>query len=197
MFGDMCERSWSSWWLSHTCLYLLGSSHILSCFSGYSFISHQLSFFQIFQILYFFKYVHCFLHFTTCIKKWNQRTPLVYPLFFQTNLWGLSLRLNAGLKTWSDFWKRVFNLHNLDNGRHGVPWWTAVGQGCWLEMGYLIKRWTPTYLTFIDISYNTRFFEIHMCWTLYFFLWYIEYACIYPILQKKGACIISWSWHWS
>ena len=32
MFGDMCERSWSSWWLSHTCLYLLGSSHILSCF---------------------------------------------------------------------------------------------------------------------------------------------------------------------
>lgn len=59
----------------------------------------------------------------------------------------------------------------LDNGRHGVPWWTAVGQGCWLEMGYLIKRWTPTYLTFIHISYNTRvfFWNSYVLNTLHFF----------------------------
>lgn len=166
----------------HTCLYLLGSSHILSCFSGYSFISHQLSFFQIFQNMIRFKYVHCFLRFTTCIKKWNQRTfwfPLVYPLFFQTNLWGLSLRLNAGLKTRSDFWKRVFNLHNLDNCRHGVPWWTAVGQGFRLEMGYLIKRWTPTYLAFIDISYNTRFFLKFICVEHFLIFFAIHRICMY------------------
>ena len=53
--------------------------------------------------------------------------PLVYPFFF-SNLWGLSLRLNAGLKTRSDFWKRVFNLHIL----------TTVAMGC-LDEPQLVK----------------------------------------------------------
>lgn len=89
----------------------------------------------------------------------------------------------ATSKCWAQdsewLWKRVFNLHNLDNCRHGVPWWTAVGQGFRLEMGYLIKRWTPTYLAFIDISYNTRFFLKFICVEHFLIFFAIHRICMY------------------
>ena len=91
----------------------------------------------------------------------------------------------------------------LDNGRHGVPWWTAVGQGCWLEMGYLIKRSTPTYPTFIDMIFhmiNTRVLFLKFICVEHstFFLWYIDYMHVFiPFYKKKAPGIISWSWHWS
>ena len=111
-----------------TCVYLvmkfmvihvyicLDLPHILSCFSGYSFISHQLSSFpniskyDTFQICTLLPTLHD-LHqemkptnpLVPLVPLVYPLVPLVYPFFFQTNLWGLSLRLNAGLKTRSDF----------------------------------------------------------------------------------------------
>ena len=146
-----------------------------------------------FKIWYFFKYVHCFLHFTTCIKKWNQRT-FWFPwfiVFFQTLGFVVTSKCWAQDSEW--LLKTCVQPAYLDNGRHGVPWWTAVGQGCWLEMGYLIKRSTPTYPTFIDMIFhmiNTRVLFLKFICVEHstFFLWYIDYMHVFiPFYKKKGA----------
>ena len=141
MFGDMCERSWSSWsymfifaWiLTHLVMFILDTFLYLinSPFSKY--------FKLLIIILLSYTFQICTLlptHIRTCIKKWNQRNrllPLVplVPLVFCPTFWCLVVGSSLGVTNSTC----VRFLHILTTEiRHGVPL-NAVGQGYRLEMG--------------------------------------------------------------
>lgn len=157
---------------------------------------HQLSFFQIFQKIS--KYDQPYSYFSNMYIASYTSGPasrnetnepfgsLWFIRFFSNQPLGFVVTSKES-KCWAQdsewLLKTCVQPAYLDNSRHGVPWWTAVGQGLRLEMGYLIKRWTQTYLTFINISYNTRFFLKFICveHSTCFFWWYMIhrfYACI-------------------